>query len=81
MKLVEYFEKTFFKEPRVLEVHVISENFCEENAVLKNKRLLQRESVHEISSIEWFKQNLPLYPDYSLSNEQQGSYIYSSTFE
>ena len=63
--LVWLFEEIFYKNRKLLETHVISEDHMEENVLIKSERMQIERNLHQISSPEWFKRRLPLYPDYN----------------
>ena len=63
---VSLYEELFYKNRKLLEIHLVSPNHAEENEALKSKRLSEDQSVKEVDSSEHFKRALPLYPDFNL---------------
>ena len=63
--IIDLYEDLFFEHVKLVETHVIAEKHFEENSKLKADRIKNFKNVHVVSSPEWFKRRLPLYPDYN----------------
>lgn len=61
---IALFDRIFYKEKKLVELHVLSPNHIEENGKLKEERLTTDKEVKEIRSMESFKRSLPAYPDH-----------------
>ena len=63
-QLITLFEELFYTRRRLLEVHLTSQQHKEENKVLEEKALNTEKDLTKISTPEWFKKQVSLYPDY-----------------
>jgi len=63
--LLWLFEEIFFRNRKLFETHVVSENHKEENNKLKAERLQKEKSTLQAHSPSWFKRRVPLYPDFN----------------
>lgn len=62
--IINAYEKIFFKEARKLEIHVISDNLCEDNQKMKIDRMQKEMNIIEIKSINNWKMQADSHQDY-----------------
>jgi len=63
-QVVQFFDFTFFKEPKAFEHHFISEGHKEEAARQRELRRQTNPQFIEHKSVSFFKKGLQLLPDY-----------------
>jgi len=62
--LVWLFEEMFYRNRKLFETHMVSQNHAEENQKLKVARLQEKNTLEALSPA-WFKRRMPLHPDFA----------------
>jgi len=62
--LIWLFEEMFYRNRKLFETHMVSQNHAEENEKLKVARLQEKNTLQALSPA-WFKRRMPLHPDFA----------------